>query len=258
MSNTPLEQNGIDLDSVLEKVNALPSGGAPVINSLSVTENGTYNAPSGVDGYSPVTVNVPQGITPTGKINITDTTETDVTDYATAQVISENLKPENIKKNIDILGVVGSFEGGGSGGEYGIIPTYNLDGTQSLNIVDASDYTSEIRKFRIVTDGSQDTYGRLSFPVRTDARVLYVIINSEGVGLNSTDRYLRTQAIEVDGVNFIKPMGIRYDGSLDIHFTSVSIVDGVLTALGTTVIHLEKSYFLDVYEIIISEHEQGG
>lgn len=225
MSNTPLEQNGVDLDTVLEKVNALPQA----------------------------------GITPTGNINITDTNVTDVTEYATAQVISENLKSENIKKDIDILGVTGSFEGGGgAGGEYGIIPTYNLDGTQSLNIVDAADYTSEVRKFRIVTDGSQDTYGRLSFPVRTDAKVLYVIINSEGAGLNSTDRYLRTQAIEVDGVNFIKQMGIQYDGSLGVSFTTVSITDGVLIALGTTVIHLEKSYFLDVYEIIISEHEQGG
>ena len=31
----------------------------PVIESKSITENGTYTAPSGVDGFSPVTVNVP-------------------------------------------------------------------------------------------------------------------------------------------------------------------------------------------------------
>ena len=31
---------------------------APVINSLSVTKNGTYTAPEGVDGYSPITVDV--------------------------------------------------------------------------------------------------------------------------------------------------------------------------------------------------------
>ena len=36
----------------------------PVIESLNVTENGTYTAPEGVDGYNPVTVNVP-AITPT-------------------------------------------------------------------------------------------------------------------------------------------------------------------------------------------------
>lgn len=36
----------------------VPTGSAPVINSLSVTENGTYTASEGVDGYSPITVNV--------------------------------------------------------------------------------------------------------------------------------------------------------------------------------------------------------
>lgn len=36
-------------------------GSSPVINPLSVTANGTYTPPSGVDGYAPVTVNVPSG-----------------------------------------------------------------------------------------------------------------------------------------------------------------------------------------------------
>lgn len=31
---------------------------APVIQALEITENGVYNAPEGVDGYSPITVNV--------------------------------------------------------------------------------------------------------------------------------------------------------------------------------------------------------
>ena len=38
--------------------------GAPVIEALNVTTNGTYTAPSGVDGYSPVTVNVPSQTLP--------------------------------------------------------------------------------------------------------------------------------------------------------------------------------------------------
>ena len=41
-------------------VQAIPTGSA-VIQSLSVTQNGTYNPPSGVDGYAPVTVNVSGG-----------------------------------------------------------------------------------------------------------------------------------------------------------------------------------------------------
>jgi hypothetical protein len=39
-------------------------GGAPVVQPLSVTANGTYTAPTGVDGYSPVTVNVPSSTLP--------------------------------------------------------------------------------------------------------------------------------------------------------------------------------------------------
>lgn len=49
-------------------------GGSAIVQPLSVTQNGTYNPPSGVDGYSPVTVNV-SGITYTfaddGNGNIT-------------------------------------------------------------------------------------------------------------------------------------------------------------------------------------------
>lgn len=41
-------------------VQAIPTGSG-VIQSLSVTANGTYTPPSGVDGYAPVTVNVSGG-----------------------------------------------------------------------------------------------------------------------------------------------------------------------------------------------------
>ena len=42
-------------------INNLPKGSEIVITALNVTENGTYTAPTGVNGYSPVTVNVPTG-----------------------------------------------------------------------------------------------------------------------------------------------------------------------------------------------------
>ena len=44
-------------------------GGGAVVQPLSVTQNGTYNPPSGVDGYAPVTVNVSGGGGGDGFIN---------------------------------------------------------------------------------------------------------------------------------------------------------------------------------------------
>ena len=59
-------------------------GAAPVIQALSVTENGTYTAPSGVDGYSPVTVQVPNPSS--GSIRLTENGTYDVTEKAEAVV----------------------------------------------------------------------------------------------------------------------------------------------------------------------------
>lgn len=56
------ESGTIVADNFPTAIENIPSGGSdPVIQALSVTENGTYTAPSGVDGYSPVTVNVSGG-----------------------------------------------------------------------------------------------------------------------------------------------------------------------------------------------------
>ena len=48
---------------------------------------------------------------PTGLKLITDTNETDVKAYATAQVSDPNLIPSNIKNGVSILGVTGSSSG---------------------------------------------------------------------------------------------------------------------------------------------------
>ena len=61
-----------------------------------------------VTEYAKATVNVPNPST--GKVNITGTAEVDVTAYATAQVVDANLVAENIKKDVTILGVTGTYE----------------------------------------------------------------------------------------------------------------------------------------------------
>lgn len=61
----------------------------PVVQSLEVTENGTYEAPNGVTGYTPVSVNVPipDGyIVPAGELGITENGVYDVTKYASVEV----------------------------------------------------------------------------------------------------------------------------------------------------------------------------
>lgn len=60
--NTDLQSKNARIQALIDKANALPEAGGsaePVIEALEITENGTYTAPNGVDGYSPVRVNVP-------------------------------------------------------------------------------------------------------------------------------------------------------------------------------------------------------
>lgn len=60
----PADANSDDLESLILAIeNGTASGGGrePVIAKLNVTENGTYNAPVGVDGFAPVNVNVGGG-----------------------------------------------------------------------------------------------------------------------------------------------------------------------------------------------------
>lgn len=73
------------------------SGGSAVIQSLSVTQNGTYTAPTGVDGYSPVTVNVSGGTTPVEpkEVNFIDFDGTVLHAYTVAEFQQLNAMPSN-------------------------------------------------------------------------------------------------------------------------------------------------------------------
>jgi hypothetical protein len=88
-----------DLDDVLTEQDTLidelkavlvsKANNVSVIDPLEITENGTYTAPANVDGYSPVTVNVPipDGyIVPNGSLDITENGTFDVTEKKSVNV----------------------------------------------------------------------------------------------------------------------------------------------------------------------------
>ena len=70
-----------------------------VIQPLSITENGVYSAPSGVDGYSPVTVNVAGGSDwQSLKEYITQSTNQTPCYFDTGYIVQNNAKIEAIVK----------------------------------------------------------------------------------------------------------------------------------------------------------------
>lgn len=64
IANAVREKSGtselIKVSDIPTAIAGIPTGSEPVINELSVTQNGTYTASNGIDGFSPVVVNVPQ------------------------------------------------------------------------------------------------------------------------------------------------------------------------------------------------------
>ena len=102
--------------------------GKPTLVTKTITANGTYAASSdNADGYSSVTVNTPVINNTTLSIIPTTTTQTltpanPYTGYSTVNVssvtasIDNNITAGNIKKDVSILGVTGTYEGSGGGG----------------------------------------------------------------------------------------------------------------------------------------------
>ena len=75
-----------------------------------------------------IVAKIPEGYyKPSGKKIIRTTEELNVRDYATAQVYEPNLIPENIAKDVKVLGVVGTHEGGAGG----IIPSGTIEITEN-------------------------------------------------------------------------------------------------------------------------------
>ena len=74
----------------------LGEGGGGVIQSLTVTRNGTYTAPEGVDGYNPVIVNNPYEILWKQEHGQTEETDTGLTDSEDNPIIIDGLPVDDI------------------------------------------------------------------------------------------------------------------------------------------------------------------
>ena len=93
-------------------IGQISGGGGATINPLSVTPSTsaqTITASGGVDGYSPISVS------------------------AVTSSIDANITAGNIKSGVTILGVTGTYSGGGGGGQTGAIYAGNQFGIACIN-----------------------------------------------------------------------------------------------------------------------------
>lgn len=91
--STPIEQNTTDLRRLLELALNLPDAGStpanPVLQNITITQNGEYEADEGYDGLGVVNVNVPipSGyIKPSGTKTVTENGTYDIESYASVFV----------------------------------------------------------------------------------------------------------------------------------------------------------------------------
>ena len=141
--------------------------------TLNIEENGLFDVLN--YRFANVAVAIPEGyLKPEGTIEITSTSEVDVTQYAKAKIKDENLKAENIAENVEVLGIIGTFKGG--------IDT--SDATASANDISLGK-TAYVNNEKIV--GTMAVYGGD-----------YIDLVS-----NLPDEYMQLQYIESTGTQFI-------------------------------------------------------
>ena len=185
-------------DSNIPRKPILVEGGdiPAVINPLSITENGTYTAPSGVDGYSPVTVNVATPAPALEEITITENGEYTPTSpnvgFSKATVnVPPSLPNEYLESEWDLLhcnSSVGFYNsvknvyltGGFRGFENGYLSENNdYVNLAYSNYGDVKRFVVEMGAFDRTQEPSQQYFGLFSLVSGEQTCVLYYDNNND-------------------------------------------------------------------------------
>jgi len=179
----------------------------PVINSLSITPSTstqTITAPSGVDGYSPISVS------------------------AVTSSIDANITAENIKDGVQILGVTGSYQGSGGGSSRFGLSLDNFIGNVTNGVLGAPNTINGIT-FTGVTEiasvGLQGVFnGRYIVSGTISAPSLTIIRSS---GLDSAFANNRITSVDLSALTTVERYG------MSVAFSNNLITDVDLSALTT-------------------------
>lgn len=173
------------------------SGSAPVIRALSVTQNGTYTAPDGVDGYSPVVVDVPEKEPVTQELNVTQNGEyipdSGVDGYSKVKVNVPDIPPV-----LDTLEVTGN-------GTYNAPPS--IDGYSSVTVnvpsenldAEISEQAAKINQLLSILDGKAAGGGAIE--AWTGYITMYGALGGGGATVYYMDDTLNLHAITHNAEN---------------------------------------------------------
>ena len=182
------------------------------------------------------------GLVPSGKKNITDMLETDVTNYASAQVVDANIVAGNIKSGVSILGVAGSMQAQKE--EQTKTVTFSSDGQEvtpdtnkvlsKVTINKPSTLIAENVKKDVVIAGVTGTYdggggGDTKFP-----QPYHISRSLQGGGYSSSVRrgsnYYTTTTVTIDGTSYYSFGSV--DGVSEVIVDGFSIPDKTLVCIG--------------------------
>lgn len=176
------DSGGDTISEVLEDVSdAVEDNVVVPQGKITITANATG---INVKQYAEADVNVPNPST--GKLEITTTSEVNCSAYATAQVVDQNLVAGNVKKDVTILGITGSYEGGGLASAvfpYSANVTYNVSGQAEGLFAVFAEFTAFASPVCALYDDVDNVYNLLSDIALTNGEHSLVLLATESDGL---------------------------------------------------------------------------